>query len=213
MPLRRTGEELGRPLPHLGQVARLGARQCGAERARRQFQAPGHGVVVEVAVQPVANQPAVPCLEDGPGPDADVPQLLQMVRGADRFGLGSRQRLELRRSADGLLAQAPGAMEVDREVAHHLGKIDRQRGAALPELQDTVVPLHQPFEERLEDVVDILPVGARTDAVIDEPVVAPIERFERARCQPKDVVDQFDIGQFRWLGRRSRQGHSPIATL
>ena len=59
-------------------------------------------------------------------------------------------------------------MEVDREVAHHLGKVHRQRAAALPELQDAVVPAHQPFEKRLEDVVDVLAVGARADAVIDE---------------------------------------------
>ena len=67
------------------------------------------------------------------------------------------------------------------------------------------------LSEGLEDVVDILPVGARPDAVIDELAVPPIERLDRARCGPKDGVDQFDIGRFGCCGWRSRQGHPPEA--
>jgi hypothetical protein len=85
----------------------------------------------------------------------------------------------------------------------------RKRRARWPELQDAVIPLHHPFEERLEDVVDILAVGARADNVMDELAVPPVERLDRAGSRAKDVVDQFDIGRFGCCGRRSRQGPSP----
>ena len=104
-------------------------------------------------------------------------------------------------------------MEVDHEVAHDLGEVHRQRGAALPELEDTVLALHQPFEECLEDIIDILPVGARADAVIDQLAVVPIKGLDRARRCPKDVVDQFNIGQFGRCGGRCSQSPSPGDSL
>ena len=107
-------------------------------------------------MQPVADQPAIPGLEHGPGTDADVPQLLEMGGRRDRLGLGAGERLQLHRAADGFLAQAPGTVEVGHEVADHAGQVDRQRAAALPELQGAEAGLQQTFEEGLEDVVDIL---------------------------------------------------------
>src|SRR5215210_8015514 len=111
-------------------------------------------------MQPVADQPSIPRLEHGPGPDADVPQLLEMGRRRDRLGLAAGERLQLRRAADGFLTQAPGAVKVGHEVADDARKVDRQRAAALPELQGAKAALQQALEEGLEDVVDILPARA-----------------------------------------------------
>jgi len=40
-------------------------------------------------------------------------------------------------------------VEIDHEVADHLGQVHRQRGPALPELEDAILALDQPFEEGL----------------------------------------------------------------
>ena len=85
-----------------------------------------------------------------------MPQLLEMGGGRDRLGLGRRERLELHRAADGLFAHALGAMEVGHEVADHLGKVDRQRAAALPELQRPEAALQQTLEEGLSASLCIL---------------------------------------------------------
>ena len=49
------------------------------------------------------------------------------------------------------------------------------------------------LSEGLEDVVDILPSGPGTDAVINQPAVATVERVDRTRGAQQDIVDQFDI--------------------
>jgi len=49
------------------------------------------------------------------------------------------------------------------------------------------------LSEGLEDVVDILSSGTRPDAVINQPAVAVVERVDRTRGAPQDIVDQLDI--------------------
>src|SRR4030095_4930805 len=101
------------------------------------------------ATQPGAAQPAIPCLEHGPGTDADVPQFLEMGCRRDRLGFGAGKRLQLHRAADGFLAQALGPGEVGHEVSDHAGQVDRERAAALPELQRAEARLQQTLEEGL----------------------------------------------------------------
>jgi len=193
MSLRPVRKEFRRKLADLREITRLGARHRRPQRADRQFQPFGDGLVVEVAMQPVADQPAIPGLEHGPGADADVPQLLEMARRRDRLGLGAGKRLQFHRAADGFFAHAFGTVEVGHEVADHAGQVDRERAAALPELQRAEAGLQQTLEEGLKDVVDILPSRPRTDAVIDQAAVAMVERVDRTRGAPQDIVDQFDI--------------------
>jgi len=49
------------------------------------------------------------------------------------------------------------------------------------------------LSEGLEDVVDILSSRAGTDAVIDQAAVTMVERVDRTRGAPQDIVDQLDI--------------------
>ena len=56
--------------------------------------------------------------------------------------------------------------------------------------------VYAPLSEGLEDVVDILSSRAGPDAVVNQAAVAVIERVDRTRGAPQDVVDQFDIRQF-----------------
>src|SRR4030095_9773753 len=161
------------------------------------------------ATQPGAAQPAIPCLEHGPGTDADVPQFLEMGCRRDRLGFGAGKRLQLHRAPDGFLAQALGPVEVGHEVADHAGQVDRERAAALPELQRAEARLQQTLEEGLEDVVDILPSRTRPDTVIDQAAVAMIERVDRTWGAPQDIVDQLDIRKFGRGYRRFRQTLSP----
>ena len=62
-----------------------------------------------------------------------------------------------------------------------LDKVDRERAAALPELQRAEAGLQQTLEEGLEDVVDILPARTGPDAVVNQPAVAVVERVDRTR--------------------------------
>jgi hypothetical protein len=111
----------------------------------------------------------------------------------DRLGLGAGKRLQFHRAADGFLAQALGTVEVGHEVADHTGQVDRERAAALPELQRAETCLQQTLEEGLEDVVDILSPRTGSDAVINQAAMAVVERVDGTRGAPQDIVDQFDI--------------------
>jgi hypothetical protein len=107
--------------------------------------------------------------------------------------LGGRQRVELGVAAHRFLAPATGAVRVDHEVADHRREVNRQRGAALPQPQGPPTAFHQPLEEGLKDVVDVLALGARADAVINEPAVAAVEFLHRARPAGQHLVHHFDI--------------------
>jgi len=96
MPLPSIRKEFRGEPPDLAQVARLRARHRRPERAGRKLQAPRDGVVVEVAVQPVANQPSIPGLEDAPGPDADVAltRIRELRKGIRLGGLSIRELID-----------------------------------------------------------------------------------------------------------------------
>ena len=120
------------------------------------FQAVGDRLVVEVAMQPIADEPAVPGSSTA---HARIPICLSSLNCGTRDASATSRAESASssdRAADRFFLRGCERWKSMTKLRITIGEIDRQRATALPQSAGAAAALHQALEEGLEDVVDIL---------------------------------------------------------